>query len=121
MADRRTSERHLLVDEHKLERITPTPLTPFVAPKAAERLIVPPESLDRLTPPLKPHRETEDRTEPMRLSFLALLAERDPAVQTRLNRRITPALELERARAAQNVEDEDRPTDPMILTAKFSG
>jgi hypothetical protein len=57
----------------------------------------------------------------MRLSFLALLAERDPVVQTRLNRRITPALELERARAEQNVEDEDRPTDPMILTAKFSG
>jgi hypothetical protein len=121
MADRRTSERLLLVDEHELERITPTPLHPLVAPKVGERLIVSPESLERLTPPQKPHRETEDRTEPMRLSFLALLAERDPGVQTRLNRRITPALELERARPEENVDDEDRPTDPMVLTAKFSG
>ena len=54
----------------------------------------------------------------MRLSFLALLAERDPGVQARLNRRITPLLE---AAECDDAEEDDRPTDPMILTAKFSG
>jgi hypothetical protein len=57
----------------------------------------------------------------MKLSFLALLAERDPAVQTRLSRRITPVLELAESRDQGIEEDDDRPTDPMILTAKFSG
>lgn len=116
MVDRRTSER-LLVAEESLDRLTPTPLAPLVVVNVGERLIVPPESLDRLTPD-NPRRETGEHTEPMRLSFLALLAERDPAVQTRLNRRITPVLELDETRDREN---EDRPTDPMILTAKSSG
>ena len=55
---------------------------------------------------------TTDDTQPMRLSFLALLAERDPAVQARLERRRTLALEDELE------DDEDRPTDPMIVVGR---
>lgn len=108
MDDRRTSER-LLVAEENIERITPHPVDPPVAVNVGERLLVAPESLDRvcLDPP---RRETEDRTEPLKLSFLALLADRD-SVQSRLNRRITPV-------PPEMSEDEDRPTDPMILAAK---
>ncbi|HEV8608923.1 MAG TPA: hypothetical protein VGS98_02475 [Thermoanaerobaculia bacterium] len=112
MADRRTSERLLVQPDH-VEDITMDPPGPVVLEKVGERLIVPPESLDRVCMN-ETRRETEDRTEPIRLSFLALLAERDPLVQTRLNRRITPLPEDEEL-------DENRPTDPMILTAKVSG
>ena len=44
----------------------------------------------------------------MRLSFLALLAERDPGVQTRLNQRRKLAL------AGEMPADDERPTDPML-------
>jgi len=77
----------------------------------AERLIVPPESLQRIS-----MRDTseivaelpEEQTQPMRLSFLALLAERDPAVQARLNLRRKLALECEPP------DEDERPTDPML-------
>jgi hypothetical protein len=113
MADRRSSER-VLVDSEEVEHIVPDALHPLAVEKPGERLIVPPESLDRVCMD-ETRRDTEDRTEPIRLSFLALLAERDPLVQARLN--------LRRAHAARSeaVSEEDRPTDPMILTAKFSG
>jgi hypothetical protein len=113
MADRRTSER-LLVQSDNVGDITMDTPGPIAIEKVGERLIVPPESLDRVTMEVT-RRDTEDRTEPIRLSFLALLAERDPLVQARLNSR--------RAHAARQdaVAEEDRPTDPMILTAKFSG
>jgi hypothetical protein len=52
--------------------------------------------------------EPEEQTQPMRLSFLALLAERDPAVQARLNLRRKLAL------AEELPADDDRPTDPML-------
>lgn len=76
-----------------------------------ERLLVPSESLQPATPrePAAVPNEVTDDTQPMRLSFLALLAERDPAVQARLERRRTLALEDEVD------DDEDRPTDPMIM------
>lgn len=99
MADRRSSER-LIVPPESLERLTPDAMVR----RATERVIAP-----------APAPECEDRTEPMKLSFLALLAERDPLVQARLNSRITPVLELE------NANEDERPTDPLILTAKFSG
>ena len=109
MADRRTSER-LLVESESLEHILPEPVRELAVVKVAERLIVPAESLDRVAMD-EPRQDPEDRTEPIRLSFLALLAERGPAVQTRLNRRIT-ALE----RAELDDDDENRPTDPCIVT-----
>lgn len=111
MADRRSSERILVQPDHIGDITMDTP-GPVVLEKVGERLIVPPESLDRVGMDEK-RADTEDRTEPIRLSFLALLAERDPLVQARLNRRITPPF-------ADPESDEDRPTDPMILTAKAS-
>ena len=51
--------------------------------------------------------EPEEQTQPLRLSFLALLAERDPAVQARLTLRRKLAL-------AELPADDDRPTDPML-------
>jgi hypothetical protein len=115
MADRRNSERLLVQPDHVAEipYAGAAGPRPVALEKVGERLIVPPESLDRIQMN-ETGRETEDRTEPIRLSFLALLAERDPLVQARLNHRITPVPEDEEL-------DEDRPTDPMILTAKFSG
>lgn len=50
--------------------------------------------------------EPEEQTQPLRLSFLALLAERDP-VQARLTLRRKLAL-------AELPADDDRPTDPML-------
>jgi hypothetical protein len=113
MADRRSSER-LFVEPDNIGDITVDMPGPVVLEKVGERLIVPPESLDRVGLDEK-RRETDDRTEPIRLSFLALLAERDPLVQARLNLRRAHAV------GAEAVADEDRPTDPMILTAKYSG
>jgi hypothetical protein len=78
--------------------------------RTAERLIVPSESLERISmhevPPLDS--EPEEQTQPLRLSFLALLAERDPVVQARLTERRRLAL------ADDLPEDDDRPTDPML-------
>ena len=111
MADRRTSER-LLVAPESLEHILPEPVRELAVVRVAERLIVPAESLDRVAMD-EPRPDPEDRTEPIRLSFLALLAERGPAVQTRLNRRIT-ALE---ARELDD-DDETRPTDPSFIVPK---
>jgi len=78
--------------------------------RIAERLIVPSESLERISmheaPPVDG--EPEEQTEPMRLSFLALLAERDPVVQARLNLRRKLAL------AGEMLADDERPTDPML-------
>lgn len=106
MAERRTSER-LLVDPESLEHIHPDPPRPVVVEEHGERLIVPPESLDRVCMD-EERRETQDRTEPIRLSFLALLAERDPHVQARLHlRRTTPD-------GTETLSEDDRPTDPMI-------
>jgi hypothetical protein len=51
----------------------------------------------------------------MRLSFLALLAERDPLVQARLSLRVTPVLEAER------LANEERETDEMPITGKTGG
>jgi hypothetical protein len=79
--------------------------------RTAERLIVPPESLQRISmrdTPDPVDEPPEEQTQPMRLSFLALLAERDPAVQARLNLRRKLALECELP------EEDDRPTDPML-------
>ncbi|HEY6066661.1 MAG TPA: hypothetical protein VIY96_10910 [Thermoanaerobaculia bacterium] len=116
MADRRNSERVLVQPDHIAEiTYAANPPGPVAIEKHGERLIVPPETLDRVSmDDSRNRRDTEDRTEPIRLSFLALLAERDPLVQARLN--------LLRQRAAEDeLAEEDRPTDPMILTAKFSG
>jgi hypothetical protein len=79
----------------------------------SERLLIPAESLERLTPSeaLAMRDDLTEDTQPMRLSFLALLAERDPAVQARLERRRTLALEEED-------EEEDRPTDPMVMLGR---
>jgi hypothetical protein len=80
--------------------------------RTAERLIVPPESLERVStcdnadPVEEP---PEEPTQPMRLSFLALLADRDPAVQARLNLRRKLALEGELP-----PQEDERPTDPML-------
>jgi hypothetical protein len=105
MAERRNYER-LLVDPETLEHISADPPRPVAVEKHGERLIVPPESLDRVCME-EARRETKDRTEPMRLSFLALLAERDPLVQARLHlRRTTPI--------GTQLSEDDRPTDPMI-------
>ena len=54
-----------------------------------------------------PDEEPEEQTQPLRLSFLALLADRDPAVQARLTLRRKLAL-------AEQPADDDRPTDPML-------
>jgi hypothetical protein len=106
MADRRSTE-NLLVDLESIERLTPDPFRPVAVEKPGERLIVPAESLDRVCM-VEARRETQDRTEPIRLSFLALLAERDPLVQARLRlRRTTPS-------GTEPLSEDDRPTDPMI-------
>ena len=52
--------------------------------------------------------DPEEQTQPLRLSFLALLAERDPLVQARLRERRKLAL------AEDLPADDDRPTDPML-------
>ena len=75
--------------------------------RTAERLIIPGESLERIAM----HNEPEEQTQPLRLSFLALLAERDPVVQARLNQRRRLALTT---LPAELPDDEDRPTDPML-------
>lgn len=80
-----------------------------------ERLLVPTESLDRLTPPesLAIKDEVTEETQPLRLSFLALLAERNPAVQARLEHQRTLALEDDLAD-----DEDDRPTDPMFILGR---
>ena len=79
----------------------------------SEHLLVPAETLERLTPSeaLAMRDDLTEDTQPMRLSFLALLADRDPAVQARLERRRALALEEED-------EEEDRPTDPMVMLGR---
>ena len=52
--------------------------------------------------------EPEEQTQPLRLSFLALLAERDPLVQARLRERRNLAL------AGDAPVEDNRPTDPML-------
>jgi hypothetical protein len=81
--------------------------------RTAERLMVQPDGLEYVSIEEIPQPETEreEQTQPMRLPFLALLAERDPLVQARLNLRRTLAVEAER------IANEDRPTDP-VLPAK---
>ncbi len=80
--------------------------------RTSERLLVPAETLERIDPFPGTQRETEE-TQPMRLSFLALLADRDPAVQARLERRRTLALEDD----LDELQDDEsnRPTDPMVM------
>ena len=82
----------------------------------SERLLIPAETLERIEP-YQPgtHRETEE-TQPMRLSFLALLADRDPAVQARLERRRTLALEDDLDDL--NDDENDRPTDPRVMIGR---
>ncbi len=78
--------------------------------RTSERLLVPAESLDRIDPlELATPLDMSEETQPMRLSFLALLAESDPVVQSRLERWRTLSLENDLD------EDEDRPTDPMVM------
>jgi hypothetical protein len=77
--------------------------------RTTERLIVPSESLERISMTPDSYGEPpEERTEPLRLSFLALLADRDPAVQARLNLRRKLALE------EVLLPEDERPTDPML-------
>ena len=78
--------------------------------RTAERLIVQPDRLEYITIEEIPQPETEreEQTQPMRLPFLGLLAERDPLVQARLNLRRTLDVEAER------IANEDRPTDPLV-------
>lgn len=82
--------------------------------RTSQRLLVPAESLEHIdfaatTPPQS---DVTEETQPMRLSFLALLADRDPVVQTRLERRRKLALEDDLD------ENEDRPTDPMVMVGR---
>ena len=96
----------------QLRSITLTEKVKMADRRTAERLIVPPDSLQRISmcdAPDPMEDPPEEQTEPMRLSFLALLADRDPVVQARLNLRRKLALEGELP-----VEDEERPTDPML-------
>lgn len=86
--------------------------------RSSERLLIPSEDLEYINLDAEDadtgsaeSDETEEQTQPMRLSFLALLAEKDPAVQTRLNLRRKLALESDRLEAEDN-----RPTDPMTTT-----
>jgi hypothetical protein len=76
--------------------------------RTAERLIVPGESLERISMHELEPVEPEEQTQPLRLSFLALLAERDPVVQARLRERRRLAV------ADDLPADDDRPTDPML-------
>jgi hypothetical protein len=79
--------------------------------RTTERLIVPGESLERISMRETPDscgEPPEEQTEPLRLSFLALLADRDPAVQARLNLRRKLALE------EVLLTEDERPTDPMV-------
>jgi hypothetical protein len=79
--------------------------------RTSQRLLVPAESLEHIdfTETTAPQSDVTEETQPMRLSFLALLADRDPVVQMRLERRRTLALEDDLD------EDENRPTDPMVM------
>jgi hypothetical protein len=76
--------------------------------RTAERLIVAGESLERIPMHEPAPVDPEEQTQPLRLSFLALLAERDPVVQARLRERRKLAL------AEDLPADDDRPTDPML-------
>ena len=78
--------------------------------RTAERMIVPGETLERI--PMRD--EPEEQTQPMRLSFLTLLADRDPAVQARLNLRRKLAL------AEELPQEDERPTDPMLDLDKLA-
>ena len=82
--------------------------------RTSERLRVPKDSLEHIdfTEPVTPREDVTEETQPMRLSFLALLADSDPAVQARLERRRALALEDDLD------EDEDRPTDPMVMLGR---
>ncbi len=83
--------------------------------RTSECLIVPAESLERIDlPPMMPSQgDVTEETQPMRLSFLALLADSNPVVQARLERRRTLALEDD----LDELQDEEdgRPTDPMFV------
>ena len=83
----------------------------------SQRLLVPAESLEHIdyNLPASPDSDVTEETQPLRLSFLALLADRDPAVQARLERRRTLALEDD---LDAEDEEEDRPTDPMIMVGR---
>ncbi len=63
--------------------------------RTSQRLLVPAESLEHIdyNAANAPQNDVTEETQPMRLSFLALLADRDPVVQMRLERRRTLALE----------------------------
>lgn len=78
----------------------------------SERLIVPAESLERITFEKIGGAAADDQTQPMRLTFLALLAERDATVQAKLD------LNRKLALAAELTKDEDRPTEPMLPKAE---
>ena len=80
--------------------------------RTSQRLIVPPESVEHIdyNAANAPQNDVTEETQPMRLSFLALLADRDPVVQMRLERRRILALE-------DDLDDDEnnRPTDPMVM------
>ena len=80
--------------------------------RTSQRLIVPPESVEHIdyNAANAPQNDVTEETQPMRLSFLALLADRDPVVQMRLERRRTLALEDDPDDA-----ENKRPTDPMVM------
>lgn len=83
----------------------------------SQRLLVPAESLENIDyhPPAMPEEDVTEETQPLRLSFLALLADRDPAVQARLERRRTLALEDE---LDLDDEEDNRPTDPIVMIGR---
>ncbi len=80
--------------------------------RTSQRLLVPAESLEHIdyNAANAQQNDVTEETQPMRLSFLALLADRDPVVQMRLERRRTLALE-------DDLDDDEnnRPTDPMVM------
>lgn len=83
--------------------------------RTSQRLVVPPESVENtdFQESTAPESDVTEETQPMRLSFLALLTDRNPAVQARLERRRMLALEDD-----LEDKDEDRPTDPMIVVRR---
>ena len=83
----------------------------------SQRLLVSAESVEHIDfhAPATPENEVTEETQPLRLSFLALLADRDPAVQARLERRRTLALKDD---LDAEDEEEDRPTDPMVMIGR---
>lgn len=83
----------------------------------SERHLIPSDGVERIhaSGAAVPENEVTEETQPLRLSFLALLADRDPAVQARLERRRALALRDDLDAAD---DEEDRPTDPVVMIGR---